>query len=93
MTRDEAVSIAVEAKKKWGGGSSEYWLVIALEALGVLKLEDSRTTDERLAASLTKIFSFDTNATEMTFFRDHVAKNNRKIVDTSVSRPPRGGSE
>lgn len=42
MTRDEAVATAIEAKKKWGGGSSEYWLVIALEALGVLELTDPK---------------------------------------------------
>lgn len=48
MTRDEAVKIAKKAKEKWGGGSSEYWLVIALEALGVLKLEPERSGPEAL---------------------------------------------
>lgn len=44
MTRDEAVAIANKAREKAGGGSSEWWLVNALEALGVLKLDDATPT-------------------------------------------------
>jgi hypothetical protein len=42
MTRDEAIKAAIGSKDKWGGGSSEAWLVNVLEALGVLKLEDPK---------------------------------------------------
>lgn len=42
MTRDEAIDLAMKAREKWGGGSSEYWLVIALEALGVLKIDEPK---------------------------------------------------
>lgn len=40
MTRDEAVAIAKKSKDDWGGGSSELWLVNALVALGMLKLDE-----------------------------------------------------
>lgn len=48
MTRQEAVEVATLAKAKWGGGSSEYWLVIALEALGVLKIDEPRELPQKL---------------------------------------------
>lgn len=43
MTRDEAVAIAKKSKDDWGGGSSELWLVNALVALGMLKLDEPKS--------------------------------------------------
>jgi len=40
MTFEEALAVTIEAKKKWGGGSSEAWLINAMAALGVLKLDE-----------------------------------------------------
>lgn len=44
MTKDEAVAVAIEAKKKWGGGSSEFWLVNALESLGLIEFDAPQRT-------------------------------------------------
>ena len=85
MTFEEAHKKALEAKAKWGGGSSEAWLINSLEALGLLKLEDRRNADERLAESLTAAFSFDTDVKEMTIFRESLAKNGLQIVALSSS--------
>lgn len=53
MTREEAVKAALKAKAKWGGGSSENWLVLALEALGLLKLDEPAVSLEgQLAIAL-----------------------------------------
>lgn len=86
MTFEEAHKAALDAKAKWGGGSSEAWLINSLEALGLLKLEDRRNADERLASALAATFSFTTNTKEMTMFRERLAADGLQIVP--VSRTP-----
>jgi hypothetical protein len=91
MTFEEALALTIKTKEKWGGGSSEAWLINALEVLGILKLEDRRSADERLAESLSKSFSFDADAKEMDLFRERLAQNGLKIVVTTRHSPQ--GSE
>ena len=50
MTRDEAVKIATAAKQ--GGGSSEFWLVNALAALGILRLVEAKSATHKLCEEL-----------------------------------------
>jgi hypothetical protein len=53
MTFEEALATTLEAKKKWGGGSSEAWLINAMVALGALKLDEPpKCLEEQLAIAL-----------------------------------------
>ena len=54
MTRDEAVAIAKKSRD-WGSGSSEFWLVNALAALGVLKLDGTKGPNQRAIDAMFRV--------------------------------------
>jgi hypothetical protein len=81
MTRDQAIAALIKSKEQWGGGSSEAWLVNSLEAIGMLKLDEPKSQDDRLAAVVMSTFSFDTNTKEMTLFRKELEAAGLKIVE------------
>ena len=85
MTKEEAVTIAIKAKEKWGGGSSEWWLVNALESLGLIEFDEPPKQDELLARALVLAFSFDASTSEMALFRKHLAVCGLVVVPAPVS--------
>jgi hypothetical protein len=81
MTREEA--LARMPQSRWYGEEGQRgWLIDSLAALGLLNIEQPRSTDERLAETLSATFSFTTTSKEMALFREHLAKNGLKIVAT-----------
>jgi hypothetical protein len=81
MTFDEAHALAVKAKEKWGGGSSEAWLINVLNALGVIKLDEPKSSPEALVCEV--LASMQVYGLRQRQFLDGLASAGLKVVHRS----------
>lgn len=81
MTRDEAKSKLMEMT---ANECTPRWMddfIDSAVALGMLKLQEKKPVDERLASALTASFAFDTEAREMKIFHGMLADVGLKITE------------